>query len=114
MHKEAPKTIYLSAASDSELKDYLRSRKFEISEFGPIEGLPEGIACHPDLLYCRLTQGELFRGDEGRLSADYPGDIIYNACSTGKYFLHNLKYTAPELLAAAKAAGIEFIDIPQG
>ena len=114
MHKEAPKTVYLSVASDSELKDYLRSRKFEISEFGPIEGLPEGIACHPDLLYCRLTQGELFRGDEGRLSADYPGDIIYNACSTGKYFLHNLKYTAPELLAAAKAAGLEFIDIPQG
>ena len=140
MHKEAPKTVYLSVASDSELKDYLRSRKFEVSEFGPIAGLPEGIACHPDLVYCRLFHGDntafesnspikdlaqlssitgsidrgLFCGDARRLSADYPEDIIYNACSTGKYFLHNLKYTAPELLGAAKTAGLELIDIPQG
>ena len=114
MHNETPKTVYLSAVAEVELKDYLCGRGFKISEFSPFEGLPEGSACHPDLVYCRLTRSDLFRGDEQRLGADYPGDIIYNACSTGKYFLHNLKYTAPELLSAAKAAGLELIDIPQG
>ena len=132
--------VRVSAIAETELKDYLCGRGFEISEFGPIAGLPDGIACHPDLVYCRLFHGDntafesnspikdlaqlssitgsidrgLFRGDARRLSADYPEDIIYNACSTGKYFLHNLKYTAPELLAAAKAARLELIDIPQG
>ena len=108
------KTAYISAVADAELKEYLRGRGFEISEFGPIEGLPEGIACHPDLVYCRLTQSSLFCGDESHLKPQYPGDVLYNACSTGKYFLHNLKYTAPELLEAARAAGLELIDIPQG
>lgn len=106
--------VRVSAAAEAELKEYLCGRGFEISEFGPIEGLPEGIACHPDLVYCRLTQGNLFRGDESHLKPQYPCDVLYNACSTGKYFLHNLKYTAPELLEAARSAGLELIDIPQG
>lgn len=106
--------VRVSAAAEAELKEYLCGRGFEISEFGPIEGLPEGIACHPDLVYCRLTQSNLFRGDESHLKPQYPGDVLYNACSTGKYFLHNLKYTAPELLEAARSAGLELIDIPQG
>ena len=141
MHNETPKTVYLSAIAEVELKDYLCGRGFKISEFGPIEGLSEGIACHPDLVFCRLFYGDttafestsplqsssdcfvsamglsgpgLFCGDESHLKPQYPGDVLYNACSTGKYFLHNLKYTAPELLEAARSAGLELIDIPQG
>lgn len=108
------KKVYLSADAADDLKEYLDSRGFEIAEFGPIAGLPEGIACHPDLVYCRLTEDMLFCGDSARLSAKYPGDIIYNACSTGKYFIHNLKYTASKLIAAAREAELTLIDVPQG
>lgn len=108
------KKVYLSADAADDLKEYLDSRGFEIAEFGPIAWLPEGIACHPDLVYCRLTEDVLFCGDSARLSAKYPGDIIYNACSTGKYFIHNLKYTASELIAAAREAELTLIDVPQG
>jgi hypothetical protein len=108
------KKVYLSADAADDLREYLDSRGFEIAEFGPIAGLPEGIACHPDLVYCRLTEDMLFCGDSARLSAKYPGDIIYNACSTGKYFIHNLKYTASELIAAAREAELTLIDVPQG
>ena len=62
---------------------------------------------HPDLLLCKLGVSDaapLFRGDQARLSPAYPGDVLYNACCTGRYFIHNLKYTAPELLAAAGIA----------
>lgn len=62
---------------------------------------------HPDLLLCKLgvsDEAPLFRGDQARLSPAYPGDVLYNACCTGRYFIHNLKYTAPELLAAAGIA----------
>jgi len=45
---------------------------------------------------------ELFFGDADKLSENYPGNIIYNAVCTGKYFIHNLKYTDRSLMQAAR------------
>ena len=70
----------------------------------PLVRVAPPLACHPDLLLCKLGVSDaapLFQGDPARLSPAYPGDVPYNACCTGRYFIHNLKYTAPELLAAA-------------
>ena len=70
------------------------------------------LACHPDLLLCKLGVSDaapLFQGDPARLSPVYPGDVRYNACCTGRYFIHNLKYTAPELLAAAGITASEIL-----
>lgn len=70
----------------------------------PLVRVEPSLAYHPDLLLCKLGVSDtapLFRGDRARLSQVYPGDVPYNACCTGRYFIHNLKYTAPELLAAA-------------
>ncbi len=48
------------------------------------------------------------------LGSEYPRDIAYNAACTGKYFIHNIKYTAPELLEAAKELGMIIVDTKQG
>ncbi len=106
--------VYLSAEAGEDLREYLRSQGFDIESFGPVSVLPEGLACHPDLAFCRLTSDALFCGDISRLGAEYPADIMYNACSTGKYFIHNLKYTAAALLNVAKVTGLQLIDVPQG
>lgn len=44
----------------------------------------------------------------------YPENIAYNAISIRNIFIHNLKYTAPSLLAAAKESGLHLIDVKQG
>lgn len=46
---------------------------------------------------------QIFHGDPEKLTRNYPGNIRYNAVCTGKYFIHNLQYTDPDLLAAAEA-----------
>ena len=81
---------------------------------GPILNVDPAINCHPDIIYCKLKDDEVFVGDENYLSAKYPGDIRYNACSTGKYFIHNLKYTDEALLNRAKELGLKLIDVKQG
>ena len=44
----------------------------------------------------------------------YPRDIAYNAACTGRFLIHNLKYTAPLILEEAEKAKIKLIDVPQG
>ena len=48
------------------------------------------------------------------LRRDYPHDIAYNAACTGRFFIHNLKYTDPVLLEAAKSLGMQLINVRQG
>lgn len=65
------------------------------------------IATHADIYMCQLGLWEnarIFPGNIKKLQKHYPGNIIYNAVCTGKYFIHNLKYTSPQLLAAAGIA----------
>ena len=98
--------------------DNVRSTKFDnqpqIKRLKPAENVDSTISCHPDILHCHLAGGKVFHGDMDRLGTKYPADVLYNACSTGKYFIHNLKHTAPELLAAADDLGLIKIDVAQG
>ena len=81
----------------------------------PLPQLEQAIADHPDLTLCSLGPGmPVFRGQSSCLRAGYPKDVPYNACCTGRYFIHNLKYTASELLHTAKSAGLALIDVRQG
>ena len=48
------------------------------------------------------------------LCREYPHDIAYNAACTGRFFIHNLKYTDPVLLETAKDLGMILIDVRQG
>ncbi|MCR5182791.1 MAG: hypothetical protein K6D56_07175 [Clostridia bacterium] len=106
--------IILSKTARPELASYIEDLGYEVEPFGPIDHVQEPLRCHPDMLLCRLDQDTVFKGEQARLSPAYPGDIIYNACSTGKFFIHNLKYTAPELLAAADEMGLIRLNVSQG
>ncbi len=112
-HTMAQKII-LSKTARPELASYIEGLGYEVEPFGPIDHVQEPLRCHPDMLLCRLDRDTVFKGEPARLSPAYPGDIIYNACSTGKFFIHNLKYTAPELLAAADEMGLIRLNVSQG
>ncbi|MBQ1825813.1 MAG: hypothetical protein II113_04265, partial [Firmicutes bacterium] len=104
----------LSKTAQPELITYLGSLGYQVEPFGPIDNVQEPLRCHPDMLHCRLDRETVFTGDPARLSPAYPGDIIYNACSTGKFFIHNLKYTAPELLGKVEELGLIRVNVSQG
>lgn len=107
--------IYLSRLAHPALLQYLQSCGHQVIPVGPIAGVEPAIQTHADLLHCSLGPAlTVFHGDPTRLSPRYPGDAVYNACVTGKYFIHNLKYTDPALLHLTKSMGLTFIDVPQG
>ncbi len=115
------KKVYLSYLAGEPLISYLK-----MSGFSPV--LLDGtrspvyteVSAHADIHMCRLglwDEPELFIGNTSKLGRNYPGNIIYNAVCTGKYFIHNLKYTDPELLRAACSRSNDKlikIHVPQG
>ena len=106
--------IYLSREAGPELIGYIRSLGVEIVFAEPIARVARPVMNHADLVYCRLKDDEVFAGDPKRLEAAYPGDVIYNGCSTGKYFIHNLKYTDEDLLRRVEDLGLKKVDVKQG
>ena len=105
---------YISKKSNEILIRYLEEKGISPILVGPIPYVDIPINSHPDIIYCKLNDNEVFVGDENLLSSKYPGDIRYNACSTGKYFIHNLKYTDEKLIKRAKDLGLKLIDVKQG
>lgn len=117
------KKIYLSPLAGMPLIEYLKQKGFEICFTQALASVAEPVAHHPDLILCKLgvdDKAPVFHGDPSKLGSTYPADILYNACCTGRYFIHNLKYTAPELLAAYEQAAqymknpLLRISVPQG
>lgn len=105
--------VIVSAQAGEELKEYLR-KKADLILFYPIDNVHEPVRCHPDLVYCRLKDDIIFMGNEMLLRPEYPGDIIYNGFSTGKYFIHDLKHTDRQLLKAAEDLGLITVNVKQG
>ena len=106
--------IVVSKNAYPELIDYLKGKGLSVGLFGPAAGVAEPISCHPDILYCSLKKGHVYKGDERLLGPEYPEDVRYNACSTGKYFIHDLRYTDPDLLKEAEALGLIKVRVRQG
>ena len=104
--------IYISDAACRPLTEYLSGKGHNL--VFARNSLSTPIGCHPDIIYCHLGGGKVFHGVPTRLGPDYPADCIYNACSTGKFFIHNLKVTDSELLAAADECGLVPIHTSQG
>lgn len=112
-------TVHLSAESDPRLAAYFRAAGYEVEEFSTSGIVPAPLSCHPDMFMCRMgadIESELIKciPDGTQPSSEYPYDIPFNAACTGKYFIHNLKYTAPELLERAQALGMQLINVRQG
>lgn len=106
-------TIYISEAADPLLKNYLADLGHTISEIKSYRDIDPTIASHPDIYMCAL-RGSVYHGEKFLLHYDYPGHAIFNGCSTGKYFIHNLKYTGPELLKAVRNEGQIEVHVNQG
>lgn len=108
---------YVSCNAPEELKDLLRRSGFAVSEVNPAPTVSTPVAAHPDINMCRLgisNDADVMKALPEELGSDYPADIPYNAACTGKYFIHNLRHTAPSLLEAAQLAGMSMIDVRQG
>ena len=98
-------TVYLSRLASPSLQRFLQSNGFQLKSLNVPVVYPE-ISTHADILLCQLglwEKAQVFHGDPEKLTRNYPGNIRYNAVCTGKYFIHNLRYTDPDLLAAAEA-----------
>ena len=112
------------------LIEYLSSLD-EVELFGPLKSVGSGIACHPDVLYCRLGGGAdaaVFKGNEVLLGEKYPADCRYNAVVLREFIIHKQGITDSALLATAmygsassgsdiqqdRTAVREFINVPQG
>lgn len=93
--------IYISPMAGKPLTDYLKKHNFEILFTKESNQVYEKISLHTDIYMCQIGLWEnsrIFFGDISLLKKNYPGNIPYNALCTGKYFIHNLKYTSPKLL----------------
>lgn len=109
--------IYLAKDANKKLQDYLQAAGY-ILELISSEGLVDpAISSHPDVFLCRLGIGAdapLIRASNAELGMGYPAEAAFNGACTGRYFIHNLKVTAPRLLDAVKGAGMDLIYVPQG
>ncbi len=117
-------TIYLSETANPLLIEYLKQQGhiIRIIEMSDITYKP--VSSHPDTYMCSMGPGKpVFFGCPEKIGSKYPENIIYNAACTGKYFIHNTKYTDSELLkhvneqksnSDAVAETFEIIDVPQG
>lgn len=113
MYNVTMNKVYVSAEANELLKKYLRDAGYTVCEVGSMAVVDPAIACHPDIYMCSLRDS-VYKGDPALLGADYPAHAIFNGCSTGKYFLHNLKITDPGLLEAVRIEGQTEIHVAQG
>ncbi|MBR7088697.1 MAG: hypothetical protein IKI38_05010 [Mogibacterium sp.] len=112
-------TLHISAEADPRLSAWFRDIGCDVEEFRT-SGIVSGpVSCHPDMFMCRMGAdigSELVRctitGTQPGLV--YPHDIAFNAACTGKYFIHNLQFTAPELLTRARELGMQLVNVRQG
>ncbi len=105
--------VIVSRDAGKELKNHL-SEKADLMIFEPIDTVAEPVRCHPDLVYCRLKEDIIFMGNERLLKPVYPGDIIYNGFSTGKYFIHDLEHTERQLLKVVNDLELIPVNVKQG
>lgn len=105
--------VYVSCQADQALKKYLKEAGHRVCEVRSTVKMDPPISTHPDIYMCALRDG-LYHGERFLLHPDYPGHAIFNGCSTGKYFIHNLKYTAPDLLKAVRREGQIQVHVAQG
>ena len=111
------KNVYVGAGAPQELIALLREDGLSpavLPENGEIAGT---LSRHADLSVCRLgtdADSPLVFARRGELGADYPLCAGFCALAFGRYFVHNLKITAPRLLRAAEERGLTAVHVRQG
>lgn len=120
LNKEAQlNKAYLSVLAGERLKKYIAESGYDVTLFNgecstPPSPVYREILTHPDIHMCQIGSWEnshIFMGNTSDLGSNYPGNIIYNAVCTGKYFIHNLRYTSPALLEHVKSIYTDIITV---
>ena len=111
------KKIYISENAFPEVKDSFKYDGWTVVEIKAQPHINTGISAHPDIYMCKLgvyDESPVFFGDPDRLRSEYPGDVLYNAACSGKYFVYHKDYTDPALVRAALNAGAVPVRVRQG
>ncbi|MBQ6389580.1 MAG: hypothetical protein IJH90_08120 [Mogibacterium sp.] len=111
------RTVHLAADCEPGLKKWFSEKGFEVESVRTEGIVSVPVSNHPDMFMCKMgcaEDSEIVPADFSVLSPDYPHDIAYNAACTGRFFIHNLRYTAPELMARATDLGMTPVNVRQG
>lgn len=123
---EIKKQVILSADSPAGLAECLTSQGYDTVSFSAAEIVSPYLSKHPDMFMCKMGADDdapviSYHDDEQNgypgfrpLSAEYPGDIAYNAACSGRFLIHNLQYTAPHIIESAEKSGMTMINVRQG
>lgn len=118
--------IFVSEDRKDGLTDCLAAQGYGIIPFSAAEIVSPYLSKHPDMFMCKMGADDdapviRYHDDEQNnypgfspLSAEYPGDIAYNAACTGRFLIHNLKYTAPHIIDFAERSGMTMVNVRQG
>ena len=124
--KGRKKQITISADCEARFVQFFREQGYETDLFHTADIVAPELSNHPDMFMCKMGALDeapiisYFGGGSGgdtaavTLGPVYPGDIAYNAACTGRYLIHNLKYTAPPIKQFAEKAGMCLVDVKQG
>ena len=103
------KRAYISYCAYSETKQRLCDMGYNVTELTEGEYPYPAVSSHPDMYMCAANNRIII--PENLKSRHY---LAQNCVFLDEYFIHNLKYTAPEILSEAKAQGLELINVRQG
>ena len=109
--------VYTASYVPKNILFYLWEHGYNAVVMKPCGSVRGSINSHPDIFMCKMgtsTNAPLVKADKTQLGYEYPHNIKYNAVCLDKYFIHNLKYTAPELLEKAKSMDKTLINVQQG
>ena len=109
------KNVFVSENASPELVRYLKYKKKDIFFVRPAGKVYSAVSAHPDIYMCRDEErGIVIKGNPDTLGRDYPENIIYNAVIMKNYLIHNLRYTAKEILDYGETMGLKRVNVKQG
>lgn len=118
--KDQQETAYISPNAYDEIKEFISQNGYNIIEVQYSDSVSAPVNTHPDIFMCKIefpnsnNNSTFFYGDVKNLGNKYPDEAIYNACATGQYFVHNLKFSDRKIRNWAEQNKLEFVDAPQG
>lgn len=109
--------IYIAKDAHYHIKDYIIGLGHSLEPISSNGIVDRGISNHPDIFLCKMgidSEAPVYMAAPENLGRHYPQDAAFNAACTGKFFIHNLSCTAPQLLQIAKDMNMTLIDVKQG
>ncbi len=132
--KSKVKCVITDCNAPKSLFDYFDNNKIEYIKSTYVENTIKAVSTHPDMQICHIGGKNfvceptvydyyvqnlkkfnlnIIKG-ERKIMSTYPNDISYNVVITGKFFMHNLKYTDSKIRALIEDTDISIYNVKQG